>query len=145
MLFICGNSCTLKMGPISTIHALYPLLSWFAVGICFHSHQTKHFSIIWLEFDFNTPFCFVTFSGWSFLSATSSVFFFSLILWFNFPSPVLVFQEYQLILLLSFFLFGSSFAFEVQLWGVVWPIQEKSVMLGLQSLDSLSLIDLLLG
>ena len=144
MVFICWNSCTIKMGPISTIHALYPLLSWFAVGICFLTHQTKHFSIIWLEFHFNTSFYFVTVSGRSFLSATSIVFFFSLILWFDFPSPVLVFQECQLKLLLSF-LFGSSFAFEVQLWGVVWPIQEKSVMLDLQSLDSLSLIDLLLG
>ena len=32
-------------------------------NIFFLTHQAKHFSIIWLEFDFNTSFYFVTFSG----------------------------------------------------------------------------------
>ena len=37
--------------------------------------KQNNFSSIWLEFNFKTPFCFfVTFSGWSFLSATSSLF-----------------------------------------------------------------------
>ena len=43
-------------GTISTIHAFFPLLSWLVVGMCFHTHQTIHFSIIWLKFDFNMPF-----------------------------------------------------------------------------------------
>ena len=139
MLFISWNSCILKMGPTSTIHAVYPLLSWFAVERYFHTHQTKHFSITWLKFDFNTPVCFVTCSGWSFLSSTRSSFFFSLIFSLDFLSPTLVFQECQLKLLFSFFFFGFPFAFEVQLWGVASPIQGKNAMLDLWSLDPLFL------
>ena len=98
------------MGPnISTIHSFYPLLSWFAVRICFHTHQTNHFSIVCLEFDFNTPFCFSFFFYFFLLKLSfgNQQRFFSLILSLAFPSPALVFQKCQLNLF-SFFLFSFS-------------------------------------
>ena len=92
-------------------------------------NKTLQYYLAWIPFQYFFFFCYFFWLKLSF--GNQHRFFFSLILWFDFPSPVLVFQECQLKLLLSFFLFGYSFVFEVQLWGVVWPIQEKSVI-GLQ-------------